>query len=563
MALITLTEQNIAHPQWLALGAHDLPVLDVVQVRELEQACFAQVDSFLMMKAAGLRAAQWLLQHINPHPLRGHSVWVFAGPGNNGGDALIVAWALAQAGLPLQVWEIEPANPRPNSDRAKAAALAAQAGIEALQFTNQPPALPLLATRNTPKRPLLIVDGLLGIGCDKAPNGPMAQAIEQINLLGTSHKATVVSLDCPSGLDCSSGWAPGLAVMAAHTLSFLACKTGLLTNLGKTLSGEVWVDTLGAEIESGARPTARVKSHTSQIQRLPQRGHHHHKGSFGSVAVLGGASGMEGAMVLTTRSALLCGAGRVATCGLGGNQHNGLADPVYPEIMSKSLTQALDFADCIVAGPGLGQSELALNMLSQGLAHQANAKQSWVLDADALNLIAAHPALATTVAHKARAGHHMVLTPHPLEAARLLGTTVENIQHNRLYSASKLAQQFACTVVLKGAGTVVASSTANQASHEIEINTTGGPALATGGTGDVLAGCIAAFLGQGCSAHEAAALGVWLHGASVGAWKGQEELLFSHASEVLQRMKLLLNTLAQTPSSSVFGEQTPSGFGRG
>jgi len=264
--------------------------------------------------------------------------------------------------------------------------------------------------------------------------------------------------------------------------------------------------------------------------------------------VLGGQQGMVGACVLSARTALMLGCGRVALTllheadmHLPDVQRQGQSpflDLIFPEIMNKGLESNLEFADTAVVGPGLGQSEEALSMVHALLEHDKGLNMVW--DADALNLLAANSALRTRLLHYRRKhrAKSLVLTPHPLEAARLLQSTTEVIQTDRLKAAQSLACQFDCTVILKGTGSLICDS------NHIEINTTGGPALATAGSGDVLAGAIAAMLGQGLSEFRAASFAVYLHGLSVEPiGRDRESLYISHASEIAQRMKACLNHL--------------------
>lgn len=241
------------------------------------------------------------------------------------------------------------------------------------------------------------------------------------------------------------------------------------------------------------------------LPALPPRNVDAHKGNFGCVAIVGGDIGMTGAVLLASRAALFCGAGRVYAAFLAENAPS--VDSCHPEIMvhsAKTLTN-LTQLNCVVIGPGLGQSKAAIELLTFCMAQNV----SLVIDADGLNLISQHAHLAGMLKKRSA---ETVITPHPAEAARLLATTVENIQINRQQSAQNLAYQFQVTCVLKGAGTICASADGNWF-----INTTGNPGLATGGTGDVLSGIIGSLIAQGLSGIEAAKLGVYVHGAAADA----------------------------------------------
>ncbi|HEX4855537.1 MAG TPA: NAD(P)H-hydrate dehydratase, partial [Limnobacter sp.] len=257
--------------------------------------------------------------------------------------------------------------------------------------------------------------------------------------------------------------------------------------------------------------------------------------------------GMTGACLLSARTALQLGCGRVALSLLSEAdmhlpdiQRQGqvpLLDLVFPEIMNKPLELNLDFADTAIVGPGLGQGDEALQWLYSVLKNNKGLDMVW--DADALNLLAANPQLRAGLKNyrEQHPDKALVLTPHPLEAARLLQTTTELIQDRRLETAREISDLFDCTVVLKGAGTVVCNTAG------AEINLTGGPALGTAGSGDVLAGAIGAMMGQGLNGFDAAAFAVYLHGLAVGPTGAHGRLHVSHASEIAQRMKYCLNSL--------------------
>ena len=257
-----------------------------------------------------------------------------------------------------------------------------------------------------------------------------------------------------------------------------------------------------------------------------------HKGDFGSVAIVGGDNGMVGAVLLAARAALFCGAGRVYAAFLADNALS--VDPCHPEIMMKSAATLPNLAQlsCLVIGPGLGQSKAAITLLEFCMAQQA----PLLIDADGLNLISQHPHLMALLQHRQAP---TVITPHPAEAARLLKTTVEDIQKNRPLSAQNLAYKFQVSCVLKGAGSIIAD-----ADGSWFMNTTGNPSLASGGTGDVLSGIIASLIAQGLSVLEAAKLGVYVHGAAadqlVAEGVGPVGLT---ASEVAQEARKQINQL--------------------
>ncbi len=542
---------NLTQSTWQKPGLHSLTVCSVAQIRELEHIAFQQVDSFRLMQAAGLRSAakiQAQQMHAHPHPTQ---YAVFAGPGNNGGDALIVGGELHRLGEQVVVYEITLNKPG-SSDRQRAKAWCETLGLKTTTLDPET-ALPALPGH------CVIIDGLLGIACTSAPSAELARVITHINTHHRLHaRSAVYALDCPSGLDCDTGNAPGHAIQASTTLSYIACKTGLLTNQGKGLAGDLWVESLNCEplIEQIQPRPARALGRTEQLNHLPNRGHEHHKGDFGSLAIVGGHEGMVGAAVLAARTALTCGAGRVALnllCDqdkhmpdIQVSQQRLFFDFNYPELMNKSMAECLDFADTWVVGPGLGQSDAASGFvqdLLNGLIDRPNQTESsyplrMVWDADGLNLLAHSSTLRASFLHLTQVypKTELVFTPHPLEAARLSGLNTAQVQADRLACAQSISKQFHCTVVLKGAGTVISDGV------QTEINTTGGPALATGGSGDVLAGAIAALMGQNLNAMQAARLATYLHGLTVEPLPHEHTgLLVSRASDIASRMSLLLN----------------------
>jgi hydroxyethylthiazole kinase-like uncharacterized protein yjeF len=283
----------------------------------------------------------------------------------------------------------------------------------------------------------------------------------------------------------------GRAVRATHTITFIGLKPGLLTLDGPDHCGEITVADLGLPAKKANAWVASRELFQSVLRPRPRN---FHKGMAGSVAILGGASGMAGAALLAGRAALKLGAGRVY---VGMLDQTLALDPGAPELMLRHADDALGLdLEALVIGPGLGDGERAETLLGAGLSSELPC----VLDADALNLLAGH--LDWLRAH---AGP-VVLTPHPGEFARLLGCDTAAVQAQRQGLAARFALEHGVVLALKGHGTVVTDG------QRRYVNTTGNPGMATGGTGDVLAGLIGALLGQGLEAFEAAQLGVYLHG---------------------------------------------------
>ncbi|MCZ8295127.1 MAG: NAD(P)H-hydrate dehydratase [Hylemonella sp.] len=453
------------------------PLYSAAATRTLEAALATTLPPHTLMQRAGLATAQLALA-IAPHA---RSYWIACGPGNNGGDGLEAAMHLQQWGkTPLVTWLGTPETAPTDARASHARALAA-----GVRFVDAPPA-----------DCDMCIDALLGTGTSRPPEGRLADWIAHINTLSVP----VLAVDLPSGLNADTGTTPGPCVCASHTLSLLTLKPGLYTAQGRDQTGQVWYESLGAEVTSAA-----AQASLAGAPAAPARRHATHKGSYGDVAVIGGARGMGGAVLLAASAALHHGAGRVY---VGLLDESGMAlDPTHPELMFRAPA-ALDVAALtVVAGCGGGQA------IAAQLPRLLSTVARLVLDADALNSIANDSQLTTLLAARGARQRQTVLTPHPLEAARLLACTTAAVQADRLAAAQQLAQRFGCTVVLKGSGTVIAAP-----GRLPVINPTGNARLATAGTGDVLAGLIGARLAQGESAFDAACAAVWLHGRAANAW---------------------------------------------
>jgi hydroxyethylthiazole kinase-like uncharacterized protein yjeF len=322
----------------------------------------------------------------------------------------------------------------------------------------------------------------------------------------------VLALDVPSGLDSDTGnvVGGGSAACASHTITFIGAKPGLYMTHGRDLAGAIAVAPLGAD--AGHAPAAGAASDVTLLNApslftaaFPQRLFATHKGTFGTLAVIGGDTGMCGAPILAARAALHTGAGKVHVAFVGAGAPS--YDPPHPELMLHPLDTVdafpLDAMDALALGCGMGKRAHATEVLAKALALDVPK----LIDADALNLIAGDAKLADALAARGAAGDVCVLTPHPLEAARLIGCDAAAVQRDRLAAARALAGRFGAVVVLKGAGTVVAAPDGRTA-----VNPTGSAALAAGGTGDVLGGIIGALLAERLAGYEAALAGVYLHG---------------------------------------------------
>lgn len=452
-------------------------LFSTAQVRQVEQAAAAMLPAGTLMERAGIAATESALALAGP--TAGARILVLAGPGNNGGDALEVAARLAGLGARVEVIDLGEACER--SPEAQAAFARARASNAAF--------VPAAEGEFS-----LVVDGMFGIGLAR----PLSGLARELAAATGSYGCPVLALDVPSGLDAETGAVigpDGVAVSATHTVTFICDKPGLHTGDGVQCAGAVTVATLGIDPAQLPQPCARMNGPALFQAWLRPRALNTHKGSFGDVAVLGGAQGMAGAVLLAARAALFTGAGRVYAAFLGDVPP---LDPMQPEIMCRYAGTHETGGAALVAGPGMGKAPEAVRLLLRALESAAPV----VLDADALNLIAASSDLQQRLAARGNA----ILTPHPLEAARLLGMTGAIVQADRMAAAHELASRFNATVILKGAGSVIASGA------DIVINGTGNPGLATAGSGDVLAGMCGSLLAQGWPVREAALGAAWIHG---------------------------------------------------
>jgi len=459
----------------------------VAEIRAIEHAALAALPEFTLMQRAGAAAAGFALEILGA-AAPAQPVLVLAGPGNNGGDALQAAALLADAGVAVSIVQFG------NDELRSADGRRALAEANARNLAILPPEA--FAQTVVSRQWALVIDGLFGIGLARAIAEPQRAAIAAINVL----PCPILALDVPSGLDADTGnivGDAGIAVRATHTITFIGDKPGLHTCDGRDYAGAVRVASLDIAADLFPPPSAQLNACALFDDRLLPRRQNSHKGSYGDVLVVGGAPGMSGAVILAARAAAKCGAGRVFAAFLG---EPPAYDSAQPELMCRRAAEVDLDSGTLVVGPGLGRSDAAHVLLQRALA----APSPLLLDADALNLVAAEPALQRALASRPTPA---LLTPHPLEAARLLGADAARVQSDRIGAARSIASRLRAVVVLKGSGTVIA-----QPSGAIAINPTGNPALATAGTGDVLAGVGGALLAQSWAPWEAALGATWLHG---------------------------------------------------
>jgi hydroxyethylthiazole kinase-like uncharacterized protein yjeF len=465
-------------------------LLSNAQAYALERSLAAQLPPHALMSRAGQAVAR-LARARFPHARR---VLVLTGRGNNGGDGFVAAAHLQQAGLSVTLQMLEP--PKESTHDAYWAYCHAVTAIDKSEIATYS------LEYQSPKVDL-IIDALLGAGLNRTPVGLAAHCISAINAL-CDQGVPVLSVDVPSGMNADTGHADGTAVRATLTLALLALKPGHFTGMAPHLCGELWFDDLGTQsAASHSGHAAQLNTAASLV--LAPRNPLQHKGQSGDVIVVGGGVGMSGAPRLAARAALACGAGRVYVQALAAGD-TAFADAAEPGLMQHLAATPWPTQACIVYGPGAGSSDAALHALQSAITHPG----MLVLDADGLNLLSAHTHLQAQM--MARAAGRSVITPHPAEAARLLGASTAEVQRHRIDVARQLATRYKTVAVLKGAGTVIAD-----VDGRVAINPTGNARLATAGSGDVLAGVIAALAAQGLSAWQAACTGVYAHGAAVAS----------------------------------------------
>lgn len=494
---------------------------DTDATREVESACQAGLPPHTLMERAGLSVAK-LARALAPHA---SCIWVACGPGNNGGDGLVAARHLHQwaqrsgSGMRVVVTHWTDSGTDSGMRRLPADAQIAldEARTAGVFFGPSPPAFFDLA-----------IDAVFGIGQRRSPPPSL---LAWLTLLQQTQQ-TVLCVDVPSLLQSDTGalmqgteqsttlqGAPG----ARHTLSLLTLKPGLFTAHGRDQAGCVWLDRLHCETSPQA-PTAWLAGRSVPDDTTRKRPHASHKGRFGDVAILGGqdmtldGAGMTGAAVLAARAALHAGAGRVFIGLLNGQAPDSAVrwDPVYPELMFRQHQLLLDMSflstTTLVCGCGGGSTVAAV---LPGLLASA---PRLVLDADALNALAGNHELQSALSARQHQNWTTVLTPHPLEAARLLGCSTAEVMADRLKAAQTIVKRFGSVCVLKGSGTVIGAP-----GQTPLINPTGNAALASAGTGDVLAGMIGSAIALAAENQEQVldrvAQAVFQHGWLADTWK--------------------------------------------
>lgn len=486
-------------------ATHHRDLYTVEQVRALDRRAIDDlgVSGLELMTRAATAAFACLCRHW---PQARHIV-VLCGPGNNGGDGYLIASLAHSSGLVVDVVELTDTL----SGDAALAREAWQRSGGVMHRWQKDASLPHAD---------VYVDALYGTGLNRAPDASSSVLIERINASGVP----VLAVDVPSGLNADTGYCPGAAVQAQVTVSFIAPKRGMYTGQASSKTGVLHVDALGLpDILWHGMPT---DASLLDAMHLSPRARDAHKGDSGHVLAIGGDAGTAGAIRLCGEAALRSGAGLVSVATRAENLT--ALNSARPELMAhgthgpQELQPLLERATVLAVGPGLGQGAwghaLWLTALDSG--------KPLVLDADGLNLLAREPRRFSMPA---------VLTPHPGEAARLLDKTTAEVQMNRFDAAREIAQRYGAIVVLKGSGSLIANP-----DGRLDVCVWGNPGMGSGGMGDLLTGVIAALMAQGCSAWDAARMGVGLHARAgdMAARKGERGLL---ASDLLEPLRALGN----------------------
>jgi hydroxyethylthiazole kinase-like uncharacterized protein yjeF len=490
-----------------AMHAHAGAIYSASQVRDLDRRVIGEfgIAGYELMSRAG-EATLGALCALWP---AARTIAVLCGPGNNGGDGYVIARLARARGIGAVVVAVgDPQALAGDARRAYQECIAEGGCCE--------PWSPSVLEAD------VIVDALFGTGLARAVSGEAAAMIEAVN----ASRRPVVAVDIPSGLNADTGVVQGIAVRAEVTVSFIGRKIGFYVGEGLDCVGRVLLDDLGVPTTAfdGTIPVARLVDAESVQQALPRRARTSHKGNHGHVLVIGGGPGMPGAARLAGEAALRAGAGLVT---LAVHPDNTGIAATRPELMCAGTATVADLrpflarATVIAVGPGLGNGQWPEALIESAIGSGL----PMIVDADALNWLAAQP----------RACQHWVLTPHPGEAARLLGTKPAAVQADRLGSARELQARYGGVIVLKGAGTIVYAP-----GGPAVVCDRGNPGMAVGGMGDVLTGVIAGIAAQCGDLGLAAQAGVFAHAQAgdLASRSGERGML---ASDVLRQVRACVN----------------------
>jgi NAD(P)H-hydrate epimerase len=488
------------------------------QVRELDRIAILElgIPGMTLMERAGSAAFNAIISHCP----RAKRIAVVCGTGNNGGDGFVIARMADAAGFRVMVYLLgDPA-------KLKGDALTAYERLEGSHVSR------FQYDAHTFEMFDVVVDALLGTGLQGDVKDQWQQAINNINYAKTQG-TSVLAVDIPSGLHADTGRVLGVAVRADMTITFIGMKQGLLTASGPDYCGRIVFNDLQVPKDAYARiaPTAQRIAIDDFSQLFAKRVPSTYKSQCGHVLVVGGNSGMTGAVRMAGEAAARSGAGLVSVATRP--EHASLVNVNQPELMCHGIRQKSDFlplldkADVVALGPGLGQDDWAKMLFDSVM--QSNVPL--VLDADGLNLLAAQP----------RERANWVLTPHPGEAARLLNGSVKDVQDDRFYAAEQICQRYGAICVLKGSGTLVCSGKGvSSGNGDMHVCDAGNPGMASGGMGDILTGIIAALAGQFHDLSTAAMAGVYVHAraADLAANDGERGLL---ATDLYAHIRSVIN----------------------
>ena len=491
--------------------------VEQVQKGEKPAAEACSISMMQLMSAAGAAVFKHLQQDVKA-PAK---IAVCCGEGNNGGDGYIIARLAQEAGYQVDVFALSPnktisSKTDNNAERARLAWRDSGGQEKAVNDCE-------------PQRYDIVVDALFGVGLNRALEGAAAALVQTLN----EASAKVLAVDVPSGLNADTGSVPGVAVHACKTVCLVAHKRGLLTGKAKNHVGQLVLEDLGiGDAFAKQNKATYVRVTTEHIQNwLPRRQPCEHKGDNGHVLIVGGQPGMSGAVVLAMQAALRCGAGKVSVA--CHPEVQAMVAAAQPEAMvravssQKDLQAMMEQANVIALGPGLGQSDWSREAFSWVADHCINTNKAWVIDADGLNILAAHE-------QKERLGLRVILTPNPGEAARLLNIDSNKVESDRFSALNALRDNYEAQILLKGAGSLVTSDAGQF------ILDAGSPAMASGGMGDLLTGLVSGLVAQGMPETEAVvAAGIW-HGRA-GELAGNEGERGTLASDLLPYIRQLVN----------------------
>lgn len=499
-----------------------IPLVTASEMRAAERR-FAEHGGDLrqLMEVAGTSVANRITS--------GNKILILAGPGNNGGDAMVCARRLQAQGLTVVIMNYK----REPED-----------GFDFIHGPDDRSRLEML--RTTLETCEVVIDGLLGTGPRRPIEGHLAEIIATINQAGIRHR---VAIDIPTGIDADTGSVESVAFSATHTVTLGIGKRGLWAYPGAQYAGQVEIVDLGL-VEFAEDFTCFLTTRSDVAAMLPRRDPDSNKGKNGRVIVISGCHNFSGAPALVAMAAYRAGAGLVEL-GVPSRVQDRIAgnmlEPIFAPLKNSVdwivpsdlplISERMEKSAAFVVGPGLGNNAETVQSVRQLLVDHARGETPGVLDADGLNAVAGWDAWWN------QAPRGLVVTPHPGEMARLMHSSVPEIQKDRFGAARAAALTWGIVVVLKGANTIIADATGVMA-----VNTTGGPNLATGGTGDVLSGTIAGFLAQGMSPREAAIAGVWVHGSAGDAVRNTFGDAGTLASDLLTHVAVERHKLTAGPN---------------